>query len=133
MLNTFPDLLAFGLLAPFLLRLAVGAMFLNAGIKKLRQRTWMTELFERMNLTPASSYAIAFGAIEVVSGGLLIVGLFTQLAALATLCISAFALYSKYKHPTETPGSRGVFLLLFVISFSLLFSGAGFLAFDLPL
>lgn len=133
MLNPFPDLLAFGLIAPLLLRLAVGALFLNAGLKKLRRTTWVTELFARLNLTPASSYAIGFGILEVASGLLLVVGLFTQIAALVTALISLFALYCKRTHPEQTPGSSGAFLLLFVISLSLLFSGAGFLAFDLPL
>ena len=133
MLNTFPDLLAFGLIAPLILRIAVGAMFLNAGVKKLRQRTWVFALFERLNLKPASTYTIAFGVLECVAGALLIVGFLTQIAALITLLISAFALYSKSKHPEQTPGSRGVFFLLLVISLSLLFSGAGFFAFDLPL
>lgn len=133
MLNPFPDLLAFGLVAPSILRLVVGAMFVNAGVKKLRRRSWVLALFERLRLTPAAYYAVAFGVLEVVSGLLLAVGLFTQVAALVAALISLFALYCKRAHPEQTPGSRGVFLLLFVISLSLLFSGAGFLAFDLPL
>lgn len=133
MLNPFPDLLTFGLIAPFLLRGAVGLMFVNAGIKKLQRKSWVTALFERLHLIPASSYAVALGVIEVVSGLLLVVGLFTQIASLAALVVSAFMLREKNKHPAETPGSRGVFLLLCIISLSLLFSGAGFLAFDVPL
>ncbi|HEY4508161.1 MAG TPA: DoxX family protein [Candidatus Paceibacterota bacterium] len=133
MLNPFPDLLAFGLVAPLLLRVAVGLMFVNAGIKKLCRKSWVISLFERLNLKPASSYAVAFGVVEVVSGFLLVVGLFTQIASLATLVVSVFMLYEKNKRPAEMPGSRGVFLLLCIISLSLLFSGAGFLAFDVPL
>jgi uncharacterized membrane protein YphA (DoxX/SURF4 family) len=131
--NPIPDLLVFGLLAPFLLRVAVGLMFLNAGIKKLRRRSWMIALFERKNLTPAAVYSSVFGAVEVVSGALLAVGLLTQIASLVTLAVSVFMLYEKSTYPAETPGSRGVFLLLCVISLSLLFSGAGAFAFDLPL
>ena len=115
MLNVFPDFLTFGLLAPFLLRLAVGFLFLKAGVKK------------------GARYTLALGVIEVVSGILLIIGLYTQVAALAAALISLFGWYAKKKHPSETPGSKGAFLLLFVISLSLLFSGAGFFAFDLPL
>ncbi len=133
MLNPFPDLLVFGLIAPLLLRVAVGLMFINAGIKKLRRKSWVMALFERLNLTPAALYSSAFGAVEVASGVLLVVGLFTQVAALVTFAVSVLMLYEKNKHPAETPGSRGVFLLLCIISLSLLFSGAGAFAFDLPL
>ena len=133
MLNVFPDFLTFGLLAPFLLRLAVGFLFLKAGVKKAKGGAWTTPIFEKMHLRPGARYTLALGVIEVVSGILLIIGLYTQVAALAAALISLFGWYAKKKHPSETPGSKGAFLLLFVISLSLLFSGAGFFAFDLPL
>lgn len=134
MLNTFPLLLSFGLLAPLILRLAVGAMFLNAGVKKLRRRSWLADVFERRGLgLAAARYAALFGLIECAAGLLLIVGFLTQIAALIAAAIATFGLYQKRTYPERVPGSKGAFLLLLVISLSLLFSGAGFWAFDLPL
>ena len=134
MLNPFPDLLAFGLIAPLLLRAVLGVSFIDFGWNKLsRQKQEKVAFFESLGGRPGAHYALILGVIEVVCGLLLVVGLYTQLAALAAGIICASALYLKQKHREKWPHDRRLFLLLFIISISLLFSGAGFLAFDLPL
>ncbi len=134
MLNPFPDLLAFGLIAPLLLRIALGVMFFDFGWSKLRrQRAEKAALFESFGFRPGARYALVLGIVEMVVGALLIVGLYTQLAALAAALISAAVLYLKKKYGDRWPHDRRFFLLLFIISLSLLFSGAGFFAFDVPL
>lgn len=134
MLNPFPDLLAFGLAAPLILRLTLGAIFVDFGWKKLFQdRTAKGAFFELLRLSPGTLYAIAMGILELVAGLLLIAGLFTQIAALLTLLISSAACYLKGRYPDQLTNSKNFFFILSIISLSLLFSGAGFFAFDLPL
>ena len=134
MLNPFPDLLAFGLLAPFLLRVALGAIFIDFGWNKLRrQKTEKAALFESFGWTPGARYALVLGIAESVIGALLIVGLYTQLAALAAALICVAVLYLKKKYRARWSHDRRLFLLLFFIALSLLLSGAGFFAFDVPL
>jgi uncharacterized membrane protein YphA (DoxX/SURF4 family) len=106
MLNIFPDLLAWGLLAPFLLRVVLGGMFFFDGVRALR----------------ACMYPK--GALQTTTGVLLVIGLFTQIAALAAL---AFSVHTLWKRRSRTA------LLACAISLSLLVSGAGAFAFDLPL
>lgn len=130
MLTPFPDLLTYGLLAPFLLRLALGALFLKAGSKKVRGVAWTNTFFKRIGIHPARYYTSLLGVIEVATGLMLVAGFYTQVASIASAIICAFCWRAKKTHPAETPGSRGAFLLMFVISLSLLFSGAGFYAFD---
>lgn len=134
MLNPFPDLLAFGLLAPLLLRLALGVIFFGFGWSKLKKdRERKAMFFETLELKPGAYYTVAFGLIELAAGILLVIGLYTQIAALAALLISIAAYRLKGKYPEKFQNDRCFFFLLIVIALSLLFSGAGFLAFDLPL
>lgn len=134
MLNPFPDLLAFGLTAPLLLRVVLGAVFIDFGWSKLKKdREKKAVLFEGLGLRPGVYYAALSGVIELAAGILLVIGLYTQIAALAALVISLAAYRLKKKHPESMESARGFLALLCIISLSLLFSGAGFLAFDLPL
>ncbi len=134
MLNVFPDLLAFGLISPLILRVTLGVIFVDFGWKKLfRDRVAKGAFFEMLHLTPGTSYAVAMGLLELVVGLLLIGGLLTQIAALITLLISATSYYLKGKYSESLKNTRLFYFLLVTISLSLLFSGAGFFAFDLPL
>lgn len=134
MLSVFPDLLAFGLLAPFILRIALGLVFIRFGLHKLGSgRADKTTFFESLGWKPGGYFAFGFGAIELIAGLLLVVGLYTQLAALVAALIILGTLILKSKTANGIESSRGFLALLLVIALSLLVSGAGFFAFDLPL
>ncbi|MDP3661381.1 MAG: DoxX family protein [bacterium] len=134
MLSVFPDLLAFGLLAPFLLRVALGLVFINFGWYKLgKNRAEKAAFFESLGWKPGNYFAFGFGAIELIAGILLVIGLYTQPAALVAALISLGALLLKRKTTNGIESSTGFLTLLFVIALSLLVSGAGFFAFDFPL
>lgn len=134
MLSIFPDLLTFGLVAPFLLRLALGFTFLGFGWGKLtREREEKSRFFEEINLKPGKVYALAFGLAELVGAILLIVGLFTQIVAIVFALISLGSFFIKSRRPNVLSSSKEFLAILFIISLSLLFSGPGFFAFDLPL
>ena len=113
MLNPFPDLLAFALLAPTLLRIVLGIML----ILQAKQKT---------NALPFTQIT---KAIYFIGGVFLILGAFTQYSAMA---ISLALLYEIFYTPSSKE-KKSINILLLVISISLLFLGAGFFALDLPL
>lgn len=118
MLSIFPDLLAYGLLAPFIIRVALGAYFLYFVFKTaqndLRKQTHSPFLWGVIILP------VAVGAILVLSG------VFTQIGALILALWTLAELF-------RAKENRLIMLFAFAMALSLLFSGAGFLAFDLPL
>lgn len=124
MLNPFPDLLALGFFAPTLLRLAVALSFGATAWAHYARRT------ELANLGIWLWVAIMVEVAVTIS---LALGAYTQLGALAALILSvAYAVYAK-KYARAVPLCRGEYILLAIISASLLVSGAGAFAQDLPL
>lgn len=136
MLNPFPELLVFGLLAPFVLRLAVGALFLRSAWRHREPR-----VRERMNAELAGFKLNMLGrqfpwylvSVEAVVGGMLIVGFFTQIAALVGIVASVKFLFFRRHFPTLADRSVAYYMLVIAICASLMLSGAGALAVDLPL
>lgn len=134
MLNPFPHLLTYMLVAPFILRLVLGYAFLLFGYNKLtRNRREKTTFFEKLGLRPGKIYVLVFGVIECIAGLLLVAGFYTQIAALVSGLILLGTILIKWKKPTLLSGETILFVTLFAIALSLLFSGAGFWAFDVPL
>jgi len=116
MLSLFPALLSFSFFAPLLLRIGAGLAFLIVGNRRMRDP-----------VSPGPKYLIA---LEWLIGALLIVGLFTQGAALVgILLILALKMFKQETYGGNTLAGT---LLLFVC-FSLLATGAGAFAIDLPL
>jgi len=124
MLNPFPDLLALGFLAPTLLRLAVALSF---------GATAWAQYSRRTELTSFGMWLWLVVTIEVAITLSLLLGAYTQLGALGALVLSVvYAVYAK-KYGRAVPLCRGEYILLAIISASLLISGAGAFAQDLPL
>lgn len=73
-----------------------------------------------------------FAIAQFVTGGLLVIGAFTQAAALSAMLLAFFMLRTT-PHPLYAPHERLVYKLLFFISLTLLFLGAGAFGFDFPL
>ncbi|MEQ1500465.1 MAG: hypothetical protein ABL917_03805 [Parcubacteria group bacterium] len=114
-LSMFPDLLVFNIFAPFLLRLIVGLFVLNVGLERLK-KTY-------------SFIAIFYGILGV----LLIIGLYTQLASmLAIIFVSADYYLNKGGHPFSKE-KKILYFIIKIILLTLIVTGPGFLAFDLPL
>lgn len=134
MLNPFPDLLTFSFFAPFLLRLALGVVFFDFGRHTLgKGRAQHGALFEALGLGKHTRHITTLGTLQIVIALMLIVGLYTQIAALVALIFSLTAYYLKGKHGAHIEHRRHLFFLTAVIALSLLLSGAGAFAFDLPL
>jgi uncharacterized membrane protein YphA (DoxX/SURF4 family) len=134
MLNPFPDLLNYALLAPFILRLVVGLIFLDLGILKFRSEKsrWMAT-FDTLGLRPSDLFVPIYGGLQVIGGLMFIFGLYTQLAALFFVLSTGAELYIEWKAKDVLKRDLVFYLLIFVISLSLLLTGAGAFAFDLPL
>ena len=122
------------LAAPFILRLTLGSIFILFGHAKLfKNRAAKIEFFEKIHFRPGNTYATLFGSLEMLIGILLVLGLYTQFASLLAVLILIGAIIIKCRRPELLPGETMLFTALLAIAVSLLFSGAGFLAFDLRL
>lgn len=132
MLNPFP-IQFLALLAHLLLRVIAGAVLLILGVRHFRKRESLYPVLT-LPLFPFGKITTTFFIFyELLIGTLFILGLQTQIAALLLMAMSVkmFFLRKHFSHPA-VPG-RLFYLLLFAISCSLFITGAGALAFDLPL
>lgn len=134
MLNPFPELIVFALIAPFLIRIFLGGYYL------LSSARWMKKLYAGEREKPAAESASPplstdskYGAKNHVLTWLLflgsisvLIGAWTQVGALALGISSLYFLYTKKEE-------RWWYGALFIMSLSTIFTGAGFFAFDLPL
>ena len=114
-LTTFPRLLDFVLLAPFILRIGVGVLRLFAGYARFKKEyRWLSIFY-------------------FVSSILIIIGLYTQIAALVAILFVKFDYYQDRKAGLLSPEKKALAVLMILILISLLFTGPGAFAFDLPL
>ena len=117
---------------PMIIRLALGAYFLLAGMGKLNLLAAFVDQVRTFGILPsniAAVYGILLPYVEVTVGGLLILGMWTTLSGvLAALMIfsfvCAFGLF---------PGSHDIFnkdIILLAATCSLLYSGPGAFSID---
>lgn len=134
MLNPFPELLNYSFLAPFLLRVLLGLIFLDLGALKFRgeKERWIAS-FETLGLKPADLFAPLYGLIQIIGALLLIFGIWTQVAALVFVICTGAELFVEWRAQNVLKRDITFYLLIFTISLSLLLTGAGAYAFDLPL
>ena len=122
------------MLAPVVLRLVIGLIFIDLGILKFRSEKprWISS-FETLGVRPADLFVPAYALLQIIGGILLILGLWTQAAALAFVIFTGIELYVEMSAREVLKRDMVFYLLLFVISVSLLLSGAGSFAIDIPL
>lgn len=133
MLAIFPQLLFLTPLAIALLRVVAGIFVFLIAWQTATRRTEMSVVhLPIIGCAPAWLIWVAACGFAVV-GGLLIIGAWTQVAALlAALGSLKLAILSRIYPPYATL-STSTYILLFVISLALTVTGAGIFAFDLPL
>ncbi len=119
MLSVFPSLLNYGLVAPLLIRVVLGITIAWIGYAKI--------------CTHKETEFRALGVVEIIMGILLVVGYITQLMAFLVGVILVVKLSKKVKDRAFLTDGVNYYIILLVLAVSLLFSGPGFLAFDLPL
>ncbi len=117
-LNTFPALLDFLRLSPLLLRIVVGLFIISLG-------------YDRKN--KAYSY---ISVLYFILGSTLILGFYTQISSLAGIALLKLDFYFDYwKNRKVTPVPRNYYMLYAIatiVLLSLLFTGAGAKALDMP-
>jgi uncharacterized membrane protein YphA (DoxX/SURF4 family) len=132
--NIFPELFSFSLIAPSILRVILGLLFLNLGSLKLgKERSGWVSSFKLLNIHPAGFFTGLLGIVETVGGFLLIIGAYTQLTALILLIISICELMIEYREESVLKRDFVFYLLLATICVSLLLTGAGLFAVDIPI
>ena len=134
MLNPFPELLTYSLLAPFILRVVVGIIFIDLGFLKFRSEKdrWLAS-FETLGLRPSDLFVPLYALLQIVGGLLLLIGLWTQVVALAFVIFTGIELYVEWQAREILKRDIVFYMLIFVISLSLLLTGAGAYAIDIPL
>jgi uncharacterized membrane protein YphA (DoxX/SURF4 family) len=118
MLSLFPDLLTYSFYGITLLRVATGLVLL-------------AHAWEHFNHSPTLSSRL-LALVEAVIAGLLIIGLFTQAAALLLTLLIIGTLAINYRHKDKKI-SWSFYFLLAVIGLSLATMGPGAWAIDWPL
>ncbi|MBX4200118.1 DoxX family protein [Candidatus Parcubacteria bacterium] len=134
MLNTFPSLLTYSLLAPFILRLTIGFIFVDLGILKFKsERARTIESLRALGLPSPENLALIYGAVQFIGGVMLIIGLYTQIAALVFVILGALEFYIEWTEREVLKRDIVFYLLMLAIALSILITGAGRFAFDIPL
>ena len=134
MLNPFPDLLTYSQLAPFILRVILGLIFVDLAFLKFgREKIEWKKRFEALGLRPADILVALYAILQFAAGIMLIAGFYTQIAALIIAIFSGTELYIEYKNASILKRDLVFYILIFAIAISLLLTGAGAFAFDIPL
>lgn len=118
MLNMFPALITYNLLAPVIIRLVLGVVFGYIGHHRIKTK---------------EKGLVLFGMIHVIIGILFFVGLMTQVAAIVASIILVVQLAHKVKSKAFLTDGVNYYILLLAMSLSLIFSGSGLWALDWPL
>ncbi len=132
-LSVFPQLLDWQFFGPLFLRLALGLIFLAHGYQKLAgDKAQLVGWLESMKFRPGKFWAWLVTAVEFLGGIALVLGLFTQLAALI-LAIQFLIIILWFKRGQNFIGGKEFdFLILFAL-LALLVLGPGTWSIDLPL
>ncbi len=132
MLTLFPDLLTYSFFGPTIVRLALGGALIALAHRHLLARE---RIRDEMRGFGALAPAIASGipASEALIGTLITIGLFTQVAALLSVVIAIKLWAAHRKYPAITSPGPLALLCMGAIALSLVVTGPGAFAFDLPL
>lgn len=128
----FPELLYLELLGPFLIRVVAGAIWI--ALAQWHYTNWAELQHTLAKHIPAATPALwSLIALEGAIGSTLMLGLYTQAAAGAGAAL-AF-LFSGHASLVRslTPYSPALYALLCAVCISLIFTGAGAFAVDMPL
>lgn len=132
MLNPLPNLLTYSFFAPTLLRIAAACVFFYLAYYHFQNKEQISRI--RFFIVGEGAW-IAWLAvlIEGIIGTALLLGYYTQIAALVGAAVALKNIVWSGMYPSFFMLSRGTAILLLTICLSLLVTGAGALAFDVPL
>lgn len=120
MLSVFPDLLSYQIISPLLIRLTLASVLIFWSYKTLfRSKPTINEKITSL--------------IEGISGILLLIGLSTQVVSLIIIIDLVIRLVQKFKSKALLSDGVNYYILLLILAISLLLTGPGLFAFDMPL
>ena len=93
---------------------------------------WISSL-HILGIKPANFFTILLGTVEIIGGLLVLFGAYTQLAALVLAVISISEMLVEYEEESILKRDFIFYLMLSAICVSLLFTGAGLFAIDIPI
>ncbi len=133
MLMLFPELLNYSFFAPTLLRVAAGIVLIY-----MMSRMWATKQSIANVCMPIIGFPSMWmvGLSALITGGIglaLVVGAWTQIAAALGAIVGLKHAFGSRGYASIVPLSLATNLLLAVICLSIMLTGAGAIAFDLPL
>ncbi len=133
-LSVFPSLLDYAFFAPFILRIGAGLIFLTLAYRVgFSMRLTTKNLLDRFPLFKPQTLWITVGTLaSVIIGLLLILGLYTQVAALLAIVTGFKLIALKNIYQTNFLDPTACFLLI-IAGLALLVAGPGAFAIDLPL
>ncbi len=132
MLNLFP-IQWLALLAYFILRVGVGSIFLYLAYTHIKNWKQITPTLRLPFVKNGKFSLIVIILGELIIGSLYILGLLTQAAALLAIALCIKSLWWHGRLPAAYFPAKLTYLLLLFASLSLFITGAGILAFDLPI
>jgi len=133
MLNIFPTLLSFNLLAPFILRFTLGIIFIYISYFIIyKNGSDFLSYYKKHKYPFPGATTWFFGILNAVVAVFLLLGFLTQAVALIAIYLFINLAFSD-KEINAFSFSTSFYVLAIVVSLSLLFLGAGAFAIDLPL
>ncbi|MDB5224665.1 MAG: hypothetical protein JWO43_287 [Candidatus Adlerbacteria bacterium] len=133
MLSLFPHLLVYGFFAPTLLRMVAACTFFYMAWLHFTKRAETAKEISIVSYETAVWATGIFLLLEVAVGVGLFIGLYTQMAALVGLIICFKIFWVRKNLRYLSPLSHMSYILLAAICLSLMATGPGAAAFDLPL
>ncbi len=114
-LSLFPSLFTFGILAPTILRIVVSIFLIKNGLKKYKQdgEQWLSLIY-------------------IIFGSMILVGLYTQIVAILAIVSLKTDWWLNRKTNPMSGDKLMIYIFAGAILLSLLVTGPGILAFDLP-
>jgi uncharacterized membrane protein YphA (DoxX/SURF4 family) len=126
MLNTFPNLLTYGFFAPTILRIAVSVALFYLAYHQWQRRVEISHI-----------RSAVFPIVSIIFNGLvgigLLLGYHLQIASLFAIIGFGIGLWMNRRYSQVVILQNVTVLLLITMCLSLLISGAGAFAMDLPL
>ena len=114
-----------------LIRISLGSLFLFAGAKKiLNLQEFIRSVQDTGQMGDTTAFILAFilPFMEMIFGGLFMIGLFTPVASFFIACMSmSFLFVLGFRHE-ELPFSYNIVFL--AVSVATIFTGAGLISFD---
>ncbi|MFA6432844.1 MAG: DoxX family membrane protein [Candidatus Paceibacterota bacterium] len=118
--SVFPFLLAYEQVAPLILRVVLGVTLAYFGYQKIRG-----------DGSSSGSNSKIYGWVELLIAIFLVIGLWTQVAAMLNAVILLIKIGFKIRHKAFLTDGINYYLLLLAIAISLMLTGAGIFAFDI--